>query len=310
MTAPQLAVNHCIQAPHASSYSNGISHKQPKTSLSPLLRPQALLMNTDVLVRASLAERHANQGGFHLSALPRPTFTIANHTIMAAALAAPLDQDQRHEQHHTQLQCQLLQLQRLQKAQVKPHAANGIIGMGIQVPLVDPLAAAAPITMSHVDAQLPQACPLQATPQNKALRMMEIGKPLLAPPRLANATFKPAKTIQPHSAVPPKKRTVSALSLAPLMTQGSTQSSVCTDQDTIPRPLQRRKLNHPPAPRRVSPIASSKTILSSDELDFVVAAQRLQQCHGPLDAPKKLSLMMPPRLLLKDALKSPPTLSR
>jgi hypothetical protein len=294
-----------------NSISNSIINNHSKATLSPLVRPQALLMNPDVLLRANLAEQLSNQASLRLSALPRPTFTMAHHTTMATALAGPLQHLQQQQQYHRHLQRQLLQLQQIQKAQAKPAAlptAKDIIGMGIQVPVA--AATAAPITKRPMLAPHPQTLLQQTQTQRKSLKIMQFGKPLLAPPRLASANFKPAnKTLQAPRAVPPKKRTVSALSSSPSMSPLPPQCTVRMDQDTIARPLQRRKLSHPPAPRRVSPIAPSKVILSSDELDFVEAAQRLQQCHVPPGAPKRLSPMMPPRLLLKNALKPLPTLS-
>ena len=253
MTAPQLALNHCFQS---SMTVSSVSNIPSKPTLSPLLRPQALLMNPDVLVRATVAESLSKQVEmFQLSALSRPpSFSASNRMAIVAALAS----QQEFQLHH-----QLLQLR------LAMNTSPEICGVNKKVPVID--------------APPGRERPTLSPRRQKYLKMMEIGTPLMAPPRLATAIVKRAATLST-----------------------TRETDNLESDNNILRPLKKRKLGHPLSPPRVSPV-SSNVILTSEELDFVAAAQCLH--HSPKNSPKRVSPMMPPHPLLKNALKPPPTIN-
>ena len=237
---------------------------------------QSLLLYPDVLVRATITESLRN-----LTAPP------ANPLVF------------NHQQMKQQLHRQLLHIQKLQQAGASPgsgaaSAQQDIIGMGICIP--NPLASApAPCASATAIARTSTSTARPTAPATSSIsttrkthsesvrKMMMYGKPLQAPPPLCTGIVK-RRAVVPQDALSNKRRKLGT-----------------------PAPLEA-------PPRTLTPPVALKKTLTSEELEFLQAAQRLHEIHSattsvatsPLSSPATLSPQTSP--LTSKALRAPPCL--
>lgn len=176
----------------------------PLSAVAPLdlnAQPRSLLLNSDVLVRASLTDSLLNVNGS--INVDNARMNLVNRIAQA--------QVEAHQQHlKQQLHHQLLQLQAAAAAsqQTTPRSpqvaakSTGIIGMGINIPNPLPLNTSARTSTASKPPK----------PSSSLQKMMKIGNPLRAPPPLCSEIQK--RPASDGEAAPETKRR----KIAPLMT--------------------------------------------------------------------------------------------
>jgi len=300
--------HHFTAAKHPYSTASAQYHPQlhqvsSLTGLQQHTNPlDALVYFPEVLMRANLAESLQAVG-------VSSQFNFASSASSAASSLATSEQLFRHQLLQLQLQ------QQQQREQHSPFTAKNLIGLGLNGPPRSPvfqsLVAPTPLpalTRNNMDAKAPAAPktnPAKTTAPascKNQMKMAAIGRPLMAPPALLKA---------PEN---PKRR------LAPIDTRCISHNMACAPMSAalaVSAPPAKRQRLLPPSTgvqKKQEAPKHAPNSLSSEELDFVEAAQRLRTSASGTNTP---SVVSPEpfhnsgpwqTLLTSKALKPPPTL--